>query len=66
MLLNFSWCLTVSSVTFVLYNNPTLKAAATDMRYFAVIKFVGRFSSQGKFWLDMTSSFQVRTITLSR
>ena len=41
-----------------------LKAAATEVRYFA--KVLWEFSSQEKFWLVMTSSFQVRILISSR
>ena len=35
------------------------------MKYFARSKFFWEFSSKGNFWLDMTSSFQVRIPLLS-
>ena len=42
-----------------------INAATTVMRYYARSTFFWEFSSKGNFWLDMTSSFQVRIPLLS-
>ena len=43
-----------------------VKAAAADMRYFARSKFSKSLVHKKNFWLDMTSSLQVRILILSR
>ena len=49
-------------VTSVRTHEKVFKAAATNMRYLVHKKF----SSQENFFLDMTRSFQVRILILSR
>ena len=46
--------------------NVLLKVAVTDMRYFARSKFPKKLSLPEKFWLDMTSSLEIRKLILSR
>ena len=43
-----------------------MKAAVTDMRYFARSKVSRSLVHKKKFWLDMTSSLQVRIRILPR
>ena len=47
-------------------NDLIFKGAATDMRYFARSKFFRSYVHKKNFWLDVTSSFQVRIRILSR
>ena len=42
------------------------KALTTDMRYFARSKFLGSLVLKKTFWVDMTSTFQVRILISSK
>ena len=65
--LNFALAITELGLTFKLKKNQKslFKVAGIDT-YFAKSKFPTGFRLQEKFWLDMTSSLQVRILILSR
>ena len=59
-----------NSTKFLTLSKPfasfDFKAAVADMKYFARSKLFGSLVHKKKLWIDITSSFQVRILILSR